>query len=154
MNELDLLVVSLETAQKLKEAGWSKPTVFAWIKEVVNGQEGSGSVLPVTFVSVTFVSEAIFVDDDWSPAPTFQELWDVLPATIIHENEMYSIELLYYRDWDWDWSEEPDRYTVSYSNGHGTHWLPDPLIPRDSIAEAAAEMWLWLVENNYIKSAK
>lgn len=114
-------VVSLETAKKLKAAGWGHKTVYRWAVHTL------GEIALV---------EALgrHTDDGWLypwAAPNAQELADQLPVYLRDRRDGKSRYLLIQRS--------GKRWTARYeANGGGA--------TGDTLAEALAALWLRLQE--------
>lgn len=124
------LVVSLETAEKLKAAGWKKRTYFRWLIK------NNGSLEPqiVDFHTLE-CSEKHYT---YFPCPTFEEVFRELPHGV---SGFYAAK------------QSSEKYLVTSSewdDGFGGDIEP-PSSENKSLSEAAAQMWLWCVENGYIK---
>lgn len=119
------ICVSLETAKKLKEAGWNKQTVFIF--------SGSQEIQ-----MVNKIGGALFHDDIY--APTAEEILRELKAT------SEALKKLWWLVGDYD--EIGIIFRIQYEI-YDEH-KPCVFINK-SLSEAAAQMWLWCKENGYIK---
>lgn len=70
------------------------------------------------------------------PAPTAEEVLRELPRGFFVTKEINDIWRIFYNEWE---------------DGFGND-VPDPTQTNESLSEAAAQMWLWCVENGYIKT--
>lgn len=114
------LVVSLDTAKKLKEKGWTKPTVHCWsMSNISNGEYR------------VYLSAHLANDIN---APTAEEILRELPD-YIHDDDG-KIQWLYINRYD-------NEYHVGYQ------YIQD--FCHKSLSEAAAQMWIWCKENNYLE---
>lgn len=125
--ELKELVVSLETANKLKKAGWNKPTVYVW------SVDGRG-VFPFPYV----------INGEYGySAPTADELLQELPASIppinMKKGDYYTLSII----------KSGIRYGIGYKRKGKI--INGDLRRYKSLSEAAASMWLWLEKEGYIK---
>jgi len=122
------LVVSREIGEKLKSAGWNKPTAFVWIQ----CRDGDDYEIHEHNYDCEKMNTAI-------PAPTAEELLAELPASVIIKSGEYWLSIYKWRIGSWQ---------IQYSkNGKILNTTV-----ASSLAEAAARMWLWCVEHNYIQS--
>lgn len=126
------LCVSLETAKKLKAAGWTKPTEFAWIHNPRGENWSIGN-------AKTFNAAEIL---EWYYTPTAEEILRELPIELTDDAET-PLELVVVRDRTYWYvgyavSEEVTPFSEEYHD--------------KSLSEAAAQMWIWCVERGYIKT--
>ena len=120
----DQIVVSRDTAEKLKAKGWNKPTVFVWSDgRLIHGYNSDGSL--ANLLALDF------------PAPTLAEVLEELPAQIQKTGERLFLTGGKYAD---------GKFYYSFDTRHDFIALHQDKNP----AEAAAMLWLWLVENKYI----
>ena len=123
---LEEQVVSLETAKKLKEAGWegyNNKTLFWW----------SGMELE-QFEDV-FDENGKFFEEDWEytfPAPTISELLFELSAFI--EKSIFCLE---FQKWTSYMEENEKGETIAFDG--------------ITLQESLATMWLYLKQNNLLK---
>ena len=125
-------VVSFDTAQRLKEAGFKIQTQFYFIN---NGKtliyENSDGIL----IHIEGEYDPFYTLEDKIPAPTFQELWDALPKYIVINQKEYSLTL----------TPNYDRQWIGYNANLHVFILYD-----DSIAEATAQLLLMLKQQQLI----
>lgn len=127
-------IVSLETAKKLKAAGWEKETLYYFEEH--------------KFLKTVIVRRFDERDKencerlhDFS-APLATELLEELPKVIKHNGKIIGA-----LSFNFDHNEQ--KYWVSYGY---TNKLPIARIFRDNLHEALAEMWIMLKEYNLIKT--
>ena len=126
--KIESIVVSLDTAKKLKAAGWDKPTAFYW-----SDLTGIGNLLDARYMGgKPFESDM--------PAPTAEEILRELPQYVKH-TRLFIFPFAKPRCWA----------MVYGSAGLGKRFVE---YRRDSLAEAAAQMWLWCKKNNYLEAIK
>jgi len=124
---IDELVVSLDTAKKLKAAGWIKPTAHCWsMSNISNGEYR------------VYVSAHLANDIN---APTAEEILVELPIQRIDDGDT-PLELAISRCRTYWYvaylvSEEVAPYETEFHDV--------------SLSEAAAQMWLWCKKEGYIK---
>lgn len=121
------LCISLETAKRLKAAGWKKPTAFVYFDSMLHSKCEQWNLLP----SDTDKFRGDTQEDCY--APTAEEVLRELPEAI-------NGKCLLIRRFNNTWR-------VSYGLGEcaETEW------GEESLSEAAAQMWLWCVEQGYVK---
>lgn len=70
--------------------------------------------------------------------PSIAELLDEMPHEI-------------FKKWFWKWCLTIQKTDISYAVAYLFEWVPrGEYFARTLLSDALAEMWLWLVENNYI----
>jgi hypothetical protein len=130
------LCVSLETAKALKTKGWNKPTEFGWFKWAYHEHD-------LGYFNTIAVAEKLGWEG-WEClfAPTAEEVLRELPYKL--NGKEYG-EFLYIELWATGvWQIQ---YRVSAR--------PIKTTSNKSLSEAAAQMWIWCVDNHYItKEAK
>ena len=129
------LCVSLETAKKLKTAGWKKPTALAWVKHspwflAENKELPEWELVPVSIFDIRGYEESYY-------APTAEEVLRELPEKIDLNEWRRDLQFIFI-------SPEKGKWEVSYGQFKK--------FKNKSLAEAAAQMWLWCVEQGYIKT--
>lgn len=135
------LVVSLETAKKLKATGWTKPTAFYWVDV-----PGQGWVLSEKreecFVWVNpdggTACYSLAAVRNYFAAPTAEEILRELPNLIVTKtlNRCRTYSLL-----------------IKPANlGYVLTYGAIALQSAPTLSEAAAQMWLWCIEQGYIKT--
>lgn len=175
------LVVSLETAKKLKEAGWDKETIFWWEEgySITNNTTLNVYEYRITNTPIRNSARAAVVRPyDYElgelsrralAAPTFQEIWDVLPQWIYctgfkrrKDNHYLSLisepvsDSIVYKPHSCEIVDGEFAYRANYiseifSYTTSGYYSVGPNDASTNSAEAAAALWLWLKENNYIK---
>jgi hypothetical protein len=134
MNNPESLVTSLALSKELKEAGWEQDNLFIYVQK--QPEKKSDTEHWDIWRRNTTQVENVF---DWLSAPTAEEILRILPD-IIDERA----GLLVYRDRG-DWC-------VAYE------WIPNGgfrnLEVENSLANAAAQCWLYLKKNNLLPSEK
>lgn len=120
------ITVSLETAKKLKEAGWTKPTKLVWADSEEWGihVEWWDGHAPNSMIRY---------------APTADEMLADLPEIV--DKDCYDAVL--------EVSKINSKYRVGYYS-YGHHRYYNPYKDNESLAEAVAELWLWAKANGYI----
>lgn len=121
------LVVSLGTAKKMKAAGWTKPTVFAWVCS-------DGHWIVEATKNIIKPPETHLI-----PACTAEEILVELPPHFIYKGIQYFIQL-------WKW--RTDIWQICYRRCEENCVS----IQHKSLSEAAAQMWLWCVDKGFIKT--
>lgn len=116
------LCVSLETAKKLKAAGWTKPTEFIY--------EDLGHRQQLRLGSIKMNTGDFY-------APTAEEVLRELPEKIDLNEWRRDLQFIFI-------SPEKGKWEVSYGQFKK--------FKNKSLSEAAALMWLWCVEQGYIKT--
>lgn len=127
--------VSLELSKQLKEAGYPQESYFYWEKWVT--EEEGYSLLH--YISITEWNE-----DDKNrmfTSPTADEILDQLPISV-KTNEIHFFIKLYKSGIYWIISYLQKDLTEVYKNLYQTS--------SESIADAAAKMWLYLKKNNLL----
>lgn len=127
------MTVSLETAKKLKEAGFPQYGIISlWRQGVPRMDKPSGYY--------ELCHTGLMRGEDIA-APTTDELLAALPAQIIKEGQAYGLEILKnYRP-----SPLGDKYSVSYVYTYSDSYAAlDNKFLMGDLPEALAECWLWL----------
>lgn len=135
-----MITVSLETAKKLKEAGFTQTTCASWVG--VDKFEGGFD---------KYIHQADLEEKrDWSieesgfskenteifAAPTFEEIWNELPITL---------------NVRWEYVKMLDFGFIGYLNFNTSTFCGDLRFDaNENIAEAAAELWLELKSEGHI----
>jgi len=136
--------VTLETAKKLREAGFPQETHHKWIE----GSNGQG----VYFLDCDLRVIASHKGWDIVAAPTAEEVLDQLPAWIKMEDDEGQAYLIVEKYEDEN--NENCNYKVKYESAYAEYPEPSRLIDEDlwfvTLAEAAAKMWLYLKEHKLI----
>lgn len=117
---------SLELCRKLTEAGFPEETSCHF-------RRNNSDIYEHTFWPW---------DDASYVCPSVMELLDEMPDTIAQEY------LLHF------WKNNDRQYWVSYQEVEWKHWLWECGKWFETLPNALAEMWLWLVENGYINKTK
>lgn len=87
MPDLSTLTVSLDIARALKDAGFPQETVFDWYSAPMFGM-----MLDQGLNRKDVVAPFAHHDYEWiCAAPTFEEVWALLPESIIVDGETYWI---------------------------------------------------------------
>ena len=140
MSTPSTITVSLEWAKKLKEAGWpqSEPLHY-WHRNV-----GQWYVYAKDFSEHDFnmVDGANFPAD--VAAPTAEEILRRLPYEIMDEGEAFELVIAPRRHGGWN---------VFYTHENGENRCA-ALEKEDSLANAAAAMWVYLKEHDLLPSDK
>ena len=127
------IVTSLEVSKQLKENGWEKNTYFWWnpkTKKLLNLIDAQRHNLGNKW------------DPGYIPAPTFSEIWSELPKTLQLKTRC---RLVLNAD------DEVISYEAFYGTRDGGEWIPDQsFYIEDNLADACAETWIWLKQNNYL----
>lgn len=131
--QIDNLVVSLETAKKLKAAGWSKPTAFVQVKH-------SNKIYELRAHSTSMDTYKV----PYLPAPTAEEILRELPESIKIKRKPLWLSI--HKDAD------IVGFFLSYLSGDNVDMVVMP--SNKSLSEAAAQMWIWCKENNYLEGKK
>jgi hypothetical protein len=130
------LSVSLETAKKLKEAGWNKPTALVY----TNYYHGE----PTEKMHLEFPVHT--TDPNKLYAPTTDEILADLPKTINgyanSDNKNVSYIVAVFKGED------------TYFAGYFFYGIELIVFKNKSLVEALAELWLWAKEKGYIKAEK
>lgn len=129
------IVCSLDMGQKIKAAGWTKPTMFEWLNN-------DGEFMPMSSEEKGF-----FRKDEIFPAPTAEEILRELPRQV-HKPKGHRLYKLYVvkcvrnngvEGWEVYWRDK-----CGFGNIHNTN--------EATLSEAAAQMYCWLAEKGYIKT--
>ena len=123
------LCVSLDTAKALKAAGWTKPTHFQWLIK----NNGSQPDQIVDF-HTDHHSENHYT---YFPCPTAEEVLRELPEKIDLNEWRRDLQFIFI-------SPEKGKWEVSYGQFKK--------FKNKSLSEAAAQIWLWCVEQGHIKT--
>jgi hypothetical protein len=116
---------TLETAKKLHDAGIKIDSQYTYF-------EGCKESKPTVFAAWGYKSIC--------PAPTFCELWALLPNEITKGGTFH---------------KELNHRTICYADSYSkVLLLHDILIQDGNLAEAAAQLLLWCHENGYLKENK
>jgi len=132
--EMNNITTSLEVSKRLKEAGWENKSYFGWIQYQPEKREEEENWYLDRIGK--YKLEHLYY---WTLAPTVSEILDVLPdgVHVGDANTGFHGGLTIRR--------RDDKWIVSYeSNGHKG-------FPCDTIADAAAEMWIYLKENDLLQ---
>ena len=154
--KLENQVCSLELARKLKALGVKQKSFWCW-KQMVDECATSGT--PTTdatenytqYWTIQFNNEFQRTHDtECYAAFTVAELGEILPNTLWKELEYWKLV-----------SGDPlinTRFKITYFKvfRNVNNFWDDPLISFEEIREvdARAKMFIWLIENNYIKVEK
>jgi len=131
-------VVSLETAKKLKENGFSQDTEHKWRfnkgdYELVLSSDKKNGVANFT----------VFGKPHLLAAPDAQEIGEMLPGSIPYDQDGYHGACLCF-----------DKHSAFYHNSSGQIIVRDDIgevcFMGKNLAEALAKMWLYLKENKLI----
>lgn len=126
--------VSLETAKKLKEAGFRHGTYLCWTTWSEYASMGIGTDLGPYYRMQGYQDFIL----DWVSAPTTDELLEELPYRITREN--YIAEL-------WIHKNSSD-YVVCYT---GQPHTDNKYFENESLPEALASMWIYLKQQDLLK---
>jgi hypothetical protein len=138
----EIFCVSLEVAQKLKEAGWDKETLFVWyFTKCVGEKDNNWKLLSSYYKYDGFVIQDRL--DRIYSAPTSSEI-DLPPDT-----PCYKAVGGKYCCFQYD-SEDGDTYWHELYEEKGLGEYSPEMFYADTEVEAKAEMWLYLKENNLI----
>jgi len=121
-------VVSLEHAKRMKKLGWKKETLFQW------WENPKGRWV----IQYYKISKGKILK-----APIFAEIWEELPAYI---EDIYTLK---FRRLPRD--EYGKINWLEYSNYKDEIYDDNSYFGNINPAEAAGEMWCWLVENKYLE---
>ncbi len=141
MNIIDKHVTSLELSKRLDELGVSTPSNYEWAVHtkthnyvIVWGGEMMGE-------GYKFIANAYLAT----------ELLEILPAEIIHNKETFYICI---DKGDSRYSDEiNNKYLVFYQN-YGNELSTNSGKYQDTLPNAAADMLIYLIENNLIEVLK
>ncbi len=134
-------VCTFEQAKKLSELGVDLPTLFCWHS---TGQYQSNED---QFVLVLTDELKGSNDSVCYPAPTVAELGTLIPYEISLEDEdLYLQGTIGNRQGDF-------YYIWFQSSIDNVEWELFPAIERETEAEARAEALIWLIDNEFIKTA-
>jgi len=130
-------IVSLELAKRMKELGWKKETYFYWIN--ISDERNTWDIVDYYHRGLKILKSYI--------APFFAEIWEELPMTI----EKQVDDRLGFFDLTMIKNNKNETIIVYFSEilkrrlreGNKPCFDINP-------AEAAGEMWCWLVENKYL----
>lgn len=133
------IVCSYDMAGKLMDSGWQKKTVFYWKYT----KDPAGDVCETT--AVPLIDRGGALASSYRYAPTCEEISRELPATIHcqsiddknHEIESSTRVLQIYPTSTGQWS-------IAYEGLF--------LVTEDTLANAAASMWIYLKANNLLES--
>lgn len=147
MTTPESITVSLDTAKKLKEAGWQHETYFDWYFN------GTGANRVVRHPSPDELRTSEFHLE--CPAPTAEEILRRLPPNLIRSTEkdtvtyaltikaLFGIEQINGDNWQ----------IMYYRVRDGIEMAPySPVLFADTLANAAAACWIYLKENNLLPS--
>ena len=130
-----MITATIETAIKLKAAGWTKPTELVY----TNYYHGE----PTDKMHIGFPAHT--TDPNKRYAPTTEEILADLPMSFIipcgQRDKIFYLSIS---------PSSIKRYVVAY-------FYADDFIGsfhNDILCEALAELWLWAKENGYIKAEK
>jgi len=115
---------TLETSKKLQEAGIDVDTQFNWLKSHI-----TSDCIRVFEVSENDLELFSLI----CPAPTFDECWQLLPHVILIGGERAVKEL--------------NNKAIGYYSLHGDD---QEFSIEDNIAEACAQLALWLKSNGHL----
>lgn len=128
--------VSLELSKQLKEAGYPQESYFLWKKYRLNGE--IKWKLTNEYPDDMYPADAIFA------SPTADEVLEKLPSEIQKDGHFYSIAISKTRI---------NHFWVDYRyfSRHKIFHLRDyEYSPIESLANAAAKIWLYLKEKGFI----
>lgn len=117
--------VLLETAKKLKEAGWNDNTRFIF--------NNSGDLV------------AKYKCKNYYNAPLAYSILEKLPFIITDCCIEYVLEI------DKDKSNNKNIIRYKEKSGYMNCYLTEDIISHKRLSDALALMWIWLKENGYIK---
>lgn len=126
------IVVSLEWAKKLEEAGWPQyhGEVFGWFEDM-NGK-------------MTVHEVDNFSEDDHVAAPTAEEILRELPDSFARDQLRYDLTIRTAG------GTSGKMFYVSYKHWHDQLKTVHRQGEDHSLANAAAELWIYLKENNLL----
>lgn len=126
------LCVSLDTAKALKAAGWTKPTAFYWSESplLMSSKDLGGKPFPSD-----------------CPAPTAEEVLRELPLFI----DAKKFDGRREREERFTLLCKPDEVMYQCLRPLQCLWAVERI---GRLSEAAAQMYIWCVEQGYIKAAK
>ena len=126
------IVVSLELAKRLRDAGWSQEknissfyySVEGWLMVCTIHVEGETVLIPVTGAELTF-------HPPWLSAPTAEEILRELPDyQVMSEERVVSI--------------------IQLSDIYNKRKTKFSIFKGETLASAAAQMWIYLKTNNLL----
>lgn len=127
-----MITVSIETAKKLKEAGWTKPTKLIY----TNYYHGE----PKDKMHLEFPAHT--TDPNKLSAPTTDEILADLPGDITPIKKQYELAIF----------KNTKFYEAGYFIGEDVCY--EISYNSSQLCEALADLWLWAKENGYIKAEK
>ena len=117
-------VPTLETCNKLKDLGIEIDSYFSWVSNDADYYGNS--------VTLVLASKDYGVEWEKIPAPTVEELLELMPGGIIHDEGECLLE-------------------TSHLGKHGVYYEPSDIeFEHDNFAEALAQMLIWLKEKGYL----
>ena len=139
------IVVSLELAKRLRDAGWSQEKNISsfyysgegWLMVCTIHVEGETVLIPVTGAELTFHSP-------WLSAPTAEEILRELPDyQVMSEEGVVSIihQVM---------SEEGVVSIIQLSDIYNKRKTKFSIFKGETLASAAAQMWIYLKTNNLL----
>lgn len=131
------IVVSLEMAKKLKEAGWGKPTVFSYYKQWIDGEPNTIETIIATEERIDSDDARIFNSELLCYAPTFQEIWEGLRGLKVDIHRLHGFP------------QAGIGLDIAFFE-HGRKLEKEFSTPDGNICDEAAKAWIWCKENNYI----
>lgn len=140
--------VSLELAKQLKSAGFPQESEF-WYKKILTSDK-LPSLIHLNKVEVELAKIASYksgLSANYCSSPTADEILDHLPDRIVADEAMcFDLNI-------WSNPSYP-RWVVSYWWDEDTRrksGMDNKNISDNSLADAAAKMWLYLKNNNLLK---
>lgn len=139
MTSPESLVVSLEMAKRLKEAGWKDGCYFWW-------REGGSAIDPMVVLcsqkNGTWIPGRPYMTSvKFFPAPTAEEILRRLPRFLPWKDNSDNMSSLFV-----------NVFQSTYRVGYSPQWTNDVWSSPDAetLADAAAGCWLYLKENNLL----